>query len=245
VASGKARSHIRHYLKTRQYSESLELGERLLNQALRALQFDPDNITTEHWKRLLKGDRAKTQDEVFADIGLGIRLNMVVARRLLHGNDLPLTDSQTQHAKVIIHGTEGLAVQLATCCRPIPGDPIIGVIKNGQGLIVHTHQCKSIRQAHSSGEDWIDVEWDHTPGRTYEVTLRLMCVHQRGVLAAVAAAFSEANANIESLFQDQRETGAYASLNFTISVRDRNHLAEVMQTLRSLPEVVRIARLES
>jgi len=245
VASGKARSHIRHFLKTRQYSESLELGERLLNQALRALQFDPDSLTTEHWKRLLKGDRAKTQEEIFADIGLGLRLNMVVARRLLHGIEIPPTDHQIHQAKVIIHGTEGLAVQLATCCRPIPGDPIIGVIKNGQGLIVHTHQCKAIRQAHSSGDDWIDVEWDHTPGRTFEVTLRLMCNHQRGVLASIAAAFAEANANIESLFQDQRETGAYASLNFTISVRDRSHLAEVMQTLRGLPEVVRIARLES
>jgi guanosine-3',5'-bis(diphosphate) 3'-pyrophosphohydrolase len=209
------------------------------------LQFDPDTLSQDHWKQLLKGDRAKNREEVLADIGLGRRLNMVVARRLLHGNEVPVSDHLTHAAKVTIHGTEGLAVQLATCCRPIPGDPIIGVIKNGQGLIVHTHECKSIRQAHSSGDDWIDVEWDHTPGRTFEVTLRVMCVHQRGVLASIAAAFAEAHANIESLFQDQKETGAYASLNFTISVRDRSHLAEVMQILRSLPEVVRIARLES
>ena len=244
TASGKARSHIRHHLKTRQYTESSELGERLLNQALRSLQVDPAIITREQWDQLLRGDRAKTREEVLADIGLGRRLNLVVARKLLHGQDLPMADLGAGRARVVIRGTEGLAVQLATCCRPIPGDPIIGLIAKGQGLMVHTHECKHIRQAHANSEEWVDVEWESTPGRTFDVSLRLMVVHKRGVLATVAAAFSEAHANIESLFQDQRETGSYASLNFTISVRDRNHLAEVMLALRALPEVVRIARVE-
>ncbi len=244
TASGKARSHIRHYLKTRQYAESTELGERLLHQALRSLQVDPASITREDWDHLLRGDRAKTREEVLADIGLGRRLNLVVARNLTKAHELPAPDPAQTRPRVIIRGTEGLAVQLATCCRPIPGDPIIGLIAKGQGLVVHTHDCKHIRQAHGSGENWIDVEWESSPGRTFDVSLRLMVVHQRGVLATVASAFSEAHANIESLFQDQRETGSYASLNFTISVRDRNHLAEVMQALRVLPEVVRIARVE-
>jgi GTP pyrophosphokinase len=244
VASGKARSHIRHFLKTRQYSESAELGERLLNQALRSLQIDPQTIKRENWDQLLKGDRAKTREEVLADIGLGRRLNLVVARRLLQGQEIPPSEPRGPRALVMIRGTEGLAVQLATCCRPIPGDPIIGLIKKGQGLVVHTHECHQIRQSNSGGEDWIDVEWESTPGRTFEVTLRLMVVHKRGVLAMVAGAFAEAHANIESVFQDQRETGAYASIHFTISVRDRNHLAEVMRVLRTLPEVVRIARIE-
>jgi GTP pyrophosphokinase len=244
VASGKARSHIRHYLKTQQYSESAQLGERLLNQALRSLQIEPASVTAEDWEHLLRGDRAKTRDEVLADIGLGRRLNLVVARRLLQGHEIPQPEPRNARARVVIRGTEGLAVQLASCCRPIPGDPIIGVIKKGQGLVVHTHECRHIRASQASSEDWIDVEWESTPGRTFDVTLRLMVVHKRGVLASVAGAFAEAHANIESLFQDQRETGAYASLNFTISVRDRNHLAEVMRILRALPEVVRIARVE-
>lgn len=245
VASGKARSHIRHHLKTRQLQESIDLGERLLHQALRSLRFNPDELTRTQWKQFLKGDRAKTHEEVLADIGLGRRLNIVVAKKLLHHHDIGHADLGSHQTRVLIQGTDGLAVQLAHCCRPIPGDPIIGIIKEGQGLLVHRHDCKSLRQSHLSDEDWIDVEWDHTPGKTFEVTLRLMCVHQRGVLATVAAAFAEAQANIESVFQDHRETGQYASLHFTISVRDRPHLAEVMQTLRALPEVVRISRKEA
>ena len=181
---------------------------------------------------------------MLADIGLGRRLNLVVARRLLQGHELAPAEPRSGRPLVMIRGTEGLAVQLASCCRPIPGDPIIGVIKKGQGLVVHTHDCKHIRQNHPGADEWIDVEWESTPGRTFEVNLRLMVMHKRGVLATVAGAFSEAHANIESVLQDQRETGAYASIHFTISVRDRNHLAEVMRMLRTLPEVVRIARVE-
>ena len=244
TASGKARSHIRHYLKTQQYAESTELGERLLNQALRSLQFDPTQVTREQWEQLLRGDRAKTREEVLADIGLGRRLNLVVARKLLHGQELPAPEARSPRALVVIRGTEGMAVQLAPCCRPIPGDPIIGLIKKGQGLVVHTHECRQIRQTHTTASDWIDVEWESTLGRTFEVSLRLMVIHKRGVLATVAGAFSAAQADIESLIQELPETDAYANLNFTISVRDRNHLAEVMRSLRALPEVVRIARVE-
>src|SRR5258706_554435 len=136
VATGKARSHIRHYLKTMQLQESAEVGELLLGQALRSVKVNPAEIGDAHWTRFFKGDAAKTREEVLADIGLGQRLAVVVAKKLLSidgaGDGEPRLDSIT------IRGTEGLAVQFAPCCRPIPGDPINAQIKKGQGLVLPT-----------------------------------------------------------------------------------------------------------
>src|SRR6185503_4736120 len=143
VATGKARSHIRHYLKTMQLQESAEVGELLLVQALRSLKANPDEIGEPHWKRFFKGESAKSREEVLADIGLGKRLAVVVAKKLL---------SMTEHSaeggprldSITIRGSEGLAVQFSPCCHPIPGDPIIAQIRKGQGLLVHTHDCPAI-----------------------------------------------------------------------------------------------------
>src|SRR5438477_3170245 len=133
VATGKARSHIRHYLKTMQLQESAEVGELLLVQALRSLKANPDEIGEGHWARFFKGDAAKSREEVMADIGLGKRLAVVVAKKLLSIGEG--ADGEHRLDSITIRGTEGLAVQFAPCCRPIPGDPIIAQIRKGQGLL--------------------------------------------------------------------------------------------------------------
>src|SRR5262249_23676128 len=142
VATGKARSHIRHYLKTMQLAESAEVGELLLVQALRSLKANPDEIGEAHWMRFFKGEAAttgeegKTGEEVLADIGLGKRLAVVVAKKLLSIGEAA-SEGESRLDSITIRGTEGLAVQFAPCCRPIPGDPIIAQIRKGQGLLVH------------------------------------------------------------------------------------------------------------
>ncbi|HEX7559062.1 MAG TPA: bifunctional (p)ppGpp synthetase/guanosine-3',5'-bis(diphosphate) 3'-pyrophosphohydrolase, partial [Usitatibacter sp.] len=154
VATGKARSHIRHYLKTMQLQESAEVGELLLVQALRSLKANPDEIGEPHWTRFFKGDSAKTREEVLADVGLGKRLAVVVAKKLLSIGDAA-GESEHRLDSITIRGTEGLAVQFAPCCRPIPGDPIIAQIKKGQGLVVHTHDCPAIHPFHFDPEKWV------------------------------------------------------------------------------------------
>src|SRR5205809_5114069 len=134
VATGKARSHIRHYLKTMQLQESAEVGELLLVQALRSLKANPDEIGEAHWVSFFKGDSAKNREEVLAEIGLGKRLAVVVAKKLLSTVAEPSADGEHRLDSITIRGTEGLAVQFAPCCRPIPGDPIIAQIRKGQGL---------------------------------------------------------------------------------------------------------------
>jgi guanosine-3',5'-bis(diphosphate) 3'-pyrophosphohydrolase len=241
VKTGKARSQIRHFLKTMQYEESAALGERLLNQALRAVE-TPAGIPSEHWEKLVKDSSAKSRQEILADIGLGKRLAAIVARQLA-----ALGDTAPEEAKhtgsIMIRGSEGMAVQFARCCRPIPGDPIIGFIKKGQGLVVHTHDCATAAKARTDPEKWIDVEWSNDTERTFDVSIRVIAANQRGVLAKVAAAIAEAGSNIDNVSMDE-ERGLYTTMHFTVQVQHRMHLAKVMRSVRRTQDVVRIARVK-
>jgi len=239
VATSKARSHIRHFLKTMQSGESAQFGERLLNQALHALGIKPQDMDDAHWGKLLKDTGAKSRQDILADIGLGRRLNMVVARQLARvGEAVP--NETAANPVITIQGTEGMAVQFAKCCRPIPGDPIIGVIKSGQGLMVHTHDCPVLRKGRSSGEQWLDVVWDKNITRPFDVGIKLVVANQRGVLAKVAAAIAEAESNIENV--NFTNEGEYTALHFTLQVNNRLHLANIIRSLRKIPEVMRIIR---
>ena len=243
VATGKARSHIRHYLKTMQLQESAEVGELLLVQALRSLKANPDDIGEAHWVQFFKGDAARDREEVLADIGLGKRLAVVVAKKLL-AVDVAADGEPHKLDSISIRGTEGLAVQFAACCRPIPGDPIIAQIRKGQGLLVHTHDCPAIHPFHFDPEKWVDVQWDASPDRLFDVNARLTAQNTRGVLARLAAEVSEADANIDHIETEQKASQAYTTLVFTIQVKNRMHLAQVFRRLRRIPEVVRIQRLK-
>jgi guanosine-3',5'-bis(diphosphate) 3'-pyrophosphohydrolase len=242
VATSKARSQIRHFLKTQQSGESAQLGERLLNQALQALGVKPQDMDEAHWNKLLKDTGIKTRQDILADIGLGRRLNMVVARQLASiGETVP--NLTAANPVITIQGTEGMAVQFAPCCRPIPGDPIVGVIKSGQGLLVHTHDCPTLRRGRSSGEQWLDVVWDKNITRPFDVNIKLLVADQRGVLAKISAAIAEAEANIENI--NFTHEGEYSGLHFTLEVNNRLHLANIMRSLRRIPEVVRIIRVKN
>lgn len=241
VATARARSKIRHHMRTTEAGQSAELGQRLLNQALRALKVNPEEIQEQQWNQLLKGDRCKTREEVLAEIGLGRRLNIVVARTLLAGSQAL---AQAPSGSIAIRGTEGLAVQLAPCCRPIPGDPIVGLIKKGQGLVIHTENCKTIRSQRNDPDKWVDVEWESDPERLFDVVIKLMVQNRQGVLAAVSSAIAEAHSNIDSVSINKLDE-TYAEINFTVQVKDRYHLANLMSELRKIPEVVRINRLQN
>jgi len=242
VVTSRARSEIRHALKTMHLDESAKLGERLLGQALASLGIKPQDIPEACWERLLKETGTKSKQEIFADIGLGRRLNMVIARQLARVGDMNGHEPNTSGVVTIL-GNEGMAIQFAKCCRPIPGDPIIGVIKPGQGLIVHTHDCPSLRKGRSGTEEWLDVAWDKNINKLFEVSIKLIVANQRGVLAKVASSIAEAESNIENVHFSSE--GEYTALYFTLQVNNRLHLASVMRNLRRIQEVVRITRVKS
>lgn len=242
VITGKARSHIRHYLRTMRADESVKLGQQLLNQALHALQVDPKQVENSSWDRLMREYGAKSRDEILADIGLGKRLNIVVARALASVNEVPAERKHTQMGSMVIRGSEGMAVQFAQCCGPIPGDPILGVIHKGKGLIVHTHDCPEIAQFRADPDKWLDVEWDPETHRLFNVRIQAIVANQRGVLAKVAASIAEAGSNIENVNMEDDGNSAYTTIQFTLQVESRPHLARVMRALRQIPEVTRIIR---
>jgi GTP pyrophosphokinase len=135
-------------------------------------------------------------------------------------------------------------VELASCCHPIPGDPILGFIHKDRGLIIHTHDCPAIHNFRSDPDKWLDVEWQAAPGSLFDVSIKLVVANQRGVLAHVAAAISEQGSNIGNVAMEEEDGSPYTVLYFTLKVEDRMHLARVMRALRQLPEVVRIFRMK-
>ncbi|HSU75471.1 MAG TPA: bifunctional (p)ppGpp synthetase/guanosine-3',5'-bis(diphosphate) 3'-pyrophosphohydrolase, partial [Burkholderiales bacterium] len=238
VRTGKARSNIRHFLKTMQYEESASLGERLLDQALRALKGSLAEVDDASWERVVRDGGARSKEELLADIGLGKRLPAVVARLLLKRMD-SREDAKTS---VTIRGTEGMAVQLATCCRPIPGDGIVGSIKKGQGLVVHQSDCPAIvRSRKNEPDQWIDVEWDPRTNRLFQAAVHIMVENQRGVLARVASQIAEAGSNIDSITTEE-DRALFTTMHMVLEVANRQHLARVMRALRRLPDVKRLAR---
>jgi RelA/SpoT family (p)ppGpp synthetase len=250
VRTGKARAHIRHYMKTVRYEESVGLGRRLLGQALRALGTGQADLESGRWDKMIRDAGAKTPQDLYADIGLGKRLAAVVARKLAAAAGVdassPARSAEARPAPVTIRGADGMAVQLARCCRPIPGDPIIGHISKGQGLVIHTHDCKTISKSRLKEPDnWVDVDWDPETGKHFNVGIRALVTNGRGILAKIAAEITAADTNITNVHTEDDETGNYAVMEFAIDVKDRAHLARVMRSLRRLQEVVRINRVKA
>jgi guanosine-3',5'-bis(diphosphate) 3'-pyrophosphohydrolase len=177
-----------------------------------------------------------------------MRLPAIVAKRLAELRDKqdagPAGEAEGRQATaILIRGTEGVAVQLAKCCRPIPGDPIVGIIRKGQGLVVHTHDCALLARQRGERNDWVDVDWEPDVRGAFEVGMRVVAANQRGVLAKIAAAMAEENSNIMNVSMDD-DRGQTTSLYFTLQVQNRVHLASILRRIRRIPEVVRIYRIK-
>jgi (p)ppGpp synthase/HD superfamily hydrolase len=223
-----------------QYEESASLGERLLDQALKALKSSAAEIDDANWERALREGGARSREELLADIGLGKRLPAVVARRLLKRTDSK--EELKSAGSVTIRGTEGMAVQLASCCRPIPGDAIAGSIKKGQGLVVHVSDCGVIeRSRRKEPEQWIDVEWDPRTNRLFQVAINVTVENQRGVLAKVASEIAAAGSNIDAISMDE-DRALFTTMHLVVEVANRQHLARVLRALRRLHDVRKISR---
>ena len=249
VMTGKARSHIRHYLKSMQVTESAHMGERMLNIALRALHVEPADITDKQWQKVMRDYAAKDKSDILAEIGLGKRISLMVAHQLVAGMAADNPDAikikaNKQLDTITIRGSEGMAVQFAQCCRPIPGDPILGFINKDKGLVIHTHDCPSVRKFKLDPDKWLDVDWDTDNKRLFKASLRLVVANERGMLAKIAAGIAEADSNIDNVSVEDADGSKYSNVNFTVQVRNRVHLADLMRNLRKIPDVVRINRLK-
>ena len=264
VRTGRARSKIRHHLKTMETEESRALGDKLLTQALRAegLQApssDPnDAAAVALWQPLTRWSGNRNRGELMVDIGLGRKIATIVAKRMAqilgeHGikpDAVTLTlgryasdDSTPTQGVVFVDGSAGASITLAPCCRPIPGDEIVGYLGRGEGLLVHTAECPTGKRLFErDSERWMHVEWADDLTRSFETPLFVLVRNGKGVLAQVASAVSAAEADITHLGMDSEQLEETTELRLLITVRDRLHLAEVLRMLRRSPVVLKVSR---
>ncbi|WP_172148441.1 bifunctional GTP diphosphokinase/guanosine-3',5'-bis pyrophosphate 3'-pyrophosphohydrolase [Pseudomonas tumuqii] len=241
VVTGKARTHIRHALKLQRRSESISLGERLLNKVLAGFDSHLDKLLPERVQAVLGEYRLEVVEDLLEDIGLGNRMAFVVARRLLanDGEQLPSAEGP-----LAIRGTEGLVLSYAKCCTPIPGDPIVGHLSAGKGMVVHLDSCRNIGEIRHNPEKCIQLSWAKDVVGEFNVELRIELEHQRGLIALLAGSVNAADGNIEKISMDERD-GRISVVQLVVSVHDRVHLARVIKKLRALKGVMRITRVKA
>ncbi|MDB5933210.1 MAG: guanosine-3,5-bis(diphosphate) 3-pyrophosphohydrolase, partial [Massilia sp.] len=249
VRTGKARSAIRHHLRTINLNESVDLGQELLAQALSALNINPE-LPQPTIEKLLNESSAKSMDELYAEIGIGKRMAALVARHIFGLIDDDQGNLPSEHHlvpaeldPVTIYGSEGVSVQLAPCCLPIPGDQITGQLRRDQGLVVHTSDCMPAKRLRMKEPDrWIAVQWGAELNRRFDCRIRLLINNEKGILARVAAEIGESDANITYVGMDEDEEHVMTQLRFTIQVKDRVHLAHLIRNLRRVAGVTRVER---
>jgi guanosine-3',5'-bis(diphosphate) 3'-pyrophosphohydrolase len=239
VVTAKARASIRQYLKNLKRSEAIELGKRLLNQALEEFSLTLRKIPQESVTAVVGELGLRTQDELFERIGLGERVAPFIARRLLPPESEAVAEGTA--GPLAIAGTEGLVVSYARCCFPIPNDPILASLSTGRGVVIHREACGNLASFRKQPEKWIPVTWQPATDREFHVEIRADVTNRMGVLASVASAIAGTQTNIDRVSVVERDTDT-STLIFELLVQDRKQLASVMRAVRGMPEVLKVAR---
>ena len=247
VITGKARSNIRHYLKNQKYSESVALGRRLLNKALANFGSNLASVAKENINTVLNQTSLKSLDQLLEEIGLGNRMSYLIAQRLTKHSDIALLENGTkpeQQESLAIRGSEGMVMNYAKCCHPIPGDPIVGHISSGRGMVIHTDDCNNITEIRDNPEKCVAVSWDPNVEGEFSVELRVELENLRGIIATLATTITGAEANIEKISTVERDA-RFIIVNLSLNVRNRVHLAHVMKRVRLIKAVTSVTRVKS
>jgi len=247
VFTAKARTNIRHYLHQLHHDDAEELGKRLLNKCLSVHGTSIDVIPDEDVQLVSVEQGFVSISDMYCALGLGNHIPIVVALALvqIHKKMGERTgdngEAELKTQPLAIKGTEGAVINYAKCCRPIPGDPILGFITAGRGIVIHTQDCKNVADFRDKPEKWLDVKWEDNIQGDFPIDINLLVISKRGVLARVAATIADMEANIENVNITERD-GVHSTLSFTVMVENRLHLARIMRELRKMEEVIRIQR---
>ena len=241
VVTGKARSSIRNFLKNQHHAESTTLGRRLLDQALKELSSGLDDVPPETMAMLLQDLDYKVVDELLYELGIGNQMPMVIAKRLVVSQDGDDTEPNTHLKPLVIKGTEGMVVEFAKCCQPIPGDNIVGRFQRGRGILVHASDCGMIKQSRVNPDNFVSMRWDDEIKGEFWVDITLDVANQRGVLAQLTTIISENDSNIGNITVEPGDA-RHKTVTFVISVMNRRHLAKIMRRLRAHKLVLRLDR---
>lgn len=244
VVTGKARSNIKHFLKKQQREESIGLGKRLIEKALHNFGLDFAEVPPAHLAAIIDASNLDSVNNLYEEVGLGNRTAILVAKQLAKLAHMPtklelIPDSTSM--PLAIKGTEGIVVTYAKCCRPIPGDAIGGYIDPGHGVVVHIEQCPKLEEHRKDPDKYVSLRWEENIQGEFAVDLYVEILNQRGSLAALALAISNAESNIENINVEEFD-GRYFVVRLTITVHNRNHLARVLRKIRNTQNVMRVMR---
>ena len=238
VVTGKARAALRHYLKNRQRSESITLGRQFLDQSLASMGTQLQLVSNDRIAKLVSSSEFSDFDDLLEDIGLGNRMAFIVAKNLAEpSSDHPVGQMQA----INISDSDSMTLKYAKCCRPIPGDPILGIISAGRGMVVHLDSCKNILDQRRDANKSVPLRWDAEMKGEFLAELRIAVHNQRGVIAMLASAVAAADANVESvtILEKDASTG---QIHLTVAVTGRNHLSRVMRKIRQLKPLIKVSR---
>jgi guanosine-3',5'-bis(diphosphate) 3'-pyrophosphohydrolase len=241
VATARARTAIRHYLKSLRQEDTVALGLRLLEKALNARGSSVEAVTPKRWKYFLAQNHFKRQEDLFHDLALGSTLANFVAAKLAPDSSLFPDDKDAVEA-LTISGSEDSAVSFGACCQPVPGDKIMAYVSSDRGVVVHRVNCKNVREFRKHPDRCLDVAWTQITKGLFPVAVRIIALNTPGVLANISTSIGEAGSNIETVAQPEANPET-ATLLFTISVKDRTHMARVMRRLRRNSNVIRVNRV--
>ncbi len=239
VATAKARSAIRNYMKSMRSSESVDLGKRLLDRSLKDINSSLRKIGKVRMREVLDELNIEDTSALFEQVGLGERLAPLTARYLAGGDD---GDDKQAVASLVIAGTEGMVMSYAKCCYPIPGDSVMGYLSAGRGIVVHRNNCGNLINFRKHPEKWLSVSWETDVDREFSSLIQVDTVNKTGVLAQVASVIGDSDSNIEQVSVMDRHEDC-TEISFLLTVRDRTHLARVMRNVRKMPTVLRVARV--
>jgi guanosine-3',5'-bis(diphosphate) 3'-pyrophosphohydrolase len=243
VVSSRARTSIRHFLKHLQHEDAVELGHRMLDRALEALDTSLDRVPAERLETYLADNRLRRLEDLLSEVALGNRMPQQVAQTLAtrEGDAVPNAPGPTAE-KILISGGERGVLTFANCCHPIPGDDIMGYLSSGKGIVVHRLECPNVVEFRKSPERWVPIAWDRAVQGDYRAGLRIEVENKPGVLAQVAAAIAEAESNIDNVEYRERDVRVSA-MHFSIEVKHRKHIADVIRRVRRLSVVHGVQRL--
>ncbi|MGD8644797.1 MAG: bifunctional GTP diphosphokinase/guanosine-3',5'-bis pyrophosphate 3'-pyrophosphohydrolase, partial [Chromatiales bacterium] len=242
VNTAKARSSIRHFLKQLEQGEAEKLGRRLLDKSLASYGTTLEEIPGERLEAYLEELRVGDLAALLTDVGLGNRMAPLAARALVRPDeDAEAEQGLDDGRPLAIKGSEGVVMHFAKCCHPIPGDPIVGIMSTGRGMVIHRETCRNASDFRDKPDKWVPVQWSAEVADDYPAAIRVQTANQRGVLATLAARIAEFGANIENVTFEERD-GTTTTITFILSVKGRHQLARIMRSMRTVPEVIKIIR---
>ena len=246
ATTGKAKSNIRHFLKKQRRVESKALGKKMLKKSLSAFNKTLDDISEQHKNKVLEHNQSPSFDRLLEEIGLGNRMAYIVARQLAHDSEqiaelVPPATQADNRPSLMVEGANGEVLTLAHCCKPIPGDPIVGMINQGAGIMIHSETCDKVKKYLHDHDRCIHLTWAKNISDEFSVALRIEVERQRGVIAEIAGAVAMADGNIEKIHVEE-QNAKLSVVSLIIKVQGRNHLARVMRRLKHLKVVTSILR---